>query len=180
MQLPDGDQTSMSRKQMLARLVVCMGGRVAEEAVFGQDNVTSGASNDIQQATKLAKAMVMTYGFSERLGVVHINDKEKLSDDVQRVVDEEVQALLTDSYNKAKALVEAHRKDLDSIALALIEYESLSGSEIIDVMNGRKINAALRSQKPSREMQPIDTKTQPVRRATAVVPSAADKASASK
>ena len=69
MQLPDGDQTSMSRKQMLARLDVCMGGRVAEELVFGYDNVTSGASSDIQQATRLAQAMVTKYGLSDKVGV---------------------------------------------------------------------------------------------------------------
>lgn len=67
MQLPDGDQTSMSRKQMLARLDVCMGGRVAEELVFGHDNVTSGASSDIQQATRLATAMVTQYGLSDKV-----------------------------------------------------------------------------------------------------------------
>ena len=163
MQLPDGDQTSMSRKQMLARLVVCMGGRVAEEIVFGDDNVTSGASNDIQQATKLAKAMVMNYGLSEKLGVMHVSEKEKHSDEVQRVIDEEIQSLLTESYQKAKNIIETHRKDLDAIANALIEYESLSGSEIIDVINGKKINATLRSQKPSREVQPIELKAQPTR-----------------
>ena len=156
MQLPDGDQTSMSRKQMLARLVVCMGGRVAEEAVFGADNVTSGASNDIQQATKLAKAMVMSYGLSDKVGVMYVNEKEKLSDEVQKLVDEEVQSLLAESYAKAKHLVEVHRKELDAIAAALIEYESLSGSEIMDVMNGKKINALARSQKPSRDMESID------------------------
>lgn len=67
MQLPDGDQTSMSRKQMLARLDVCMGGRVAEELVYGAENVTSGASSDIQMATRLASAMVTKYGLSDKV-----------------------------------------------------------------------------------------------------------------
>ena len=67
MQLPDGDQTSMTRKQMLARLDVCMGGRVAEELVLGYDNITSGASSDIMQATRLAKAMVTKYGLSDKV-----------------------------------------------------------------------------------------------------------------
>jgi ATP-dependent metalloprotease len=164
MQLPEGDQTSMSKKQMKARLVVCMGGRVAEELVFGSDNVTSGASSDIMQATKLAKAMVMQYGLSDKIGVMYVNDKDKLSDDIQKVVDEEVQALLSWSYEKAKVIINEHRKDLDAVANGLIEYESLSGSEIMDLINGKKINAAMRSQKPSREQSPIDMKPQPVRR----------------
>ena len=155
MQLPEGDQTSMSKKQMLARLVVCMGGRVAEELVFGADNVTSGASNDIQQATRLAKAMVMSYGLSDRVGVMFVNDKDKLSEEVQKMVDEEVQQLLSDSYAKAKTLLEQHRKDLDAVAGALIEYESLSGAEIVDIVNGKKIIATQRSQKPSREILPV-------------------------
>jgi ATP-dependent metalloprotease len=92
MQLPEGDQTSMSRRQMLARLDVCMGGRVgmyfyyflivwfdfiskAEELFFGSENVTSGASSDIQQATKLAKAMVTKWGLSDKVGIVFFDDK---------------------------------------------------------------------------------------------------------
>ena len=82
----------MSRKQMLARLDVCMGGRVAEELIFGDDNVTSGASSDIQQATRLAKAMVTKYGLSTKVGVIFLDDK--ISGETLKNVDEEVRKLL--------------------------------------------------------------------------------------
>ena len=75
MQLPDGDQTSMSRKQMLARMDVAMGGRVAEELIYGADNVTSGASSDIQAATRIAYAMVSKFGFSDKVGIMFVDDK---------------------------------------------------------------------------------------------------------
>ncbi|KAJ1441556.1 peptidase family M41-domain-containing protein, partial [Ochromonadaceae sp. CCMP2298] len=131
MQLPDGDQTSMSKRQMLARMDVCMGGRVAEELVFGADNVTSGASNDIMQATRLAKAMVTKYGLSDKVGMVYIDDKSKLSGATQADIDAEVKAMLNASYNRAKTLLETHRKELDFVAQGLLSYESLAGTIIM-------------------------------------------------
>eukprot|EP00600_Ochromonadales_sp_CCMP1393_P004562 CAMPEP_0174969612 /NCGR_PEP_ID=MMETSP0004_2-20121128/8872_1 /TAXON_ID=420556 /ORGANISM="Ochromonas sp., Strain CCMP1393" /LENGTH=724 /DNA_ID=CAMNT_0016219147 /DNA_START=355 /DNA_END=2529 /DNA_ORIENTATION=+ len=176
MQLPDGDQTSMSRQQMLARLDVCMGGRVAEELVFGHDNVTSGASNDLQQATRLAKAMVTKYGLSEKVGVVFIDDKGKNSGNTQKEVDDEVKALLTDSYKRAKQLLETHRKELDLLAAGLQKYESLAGGEIVDIMAGKNILAGgKRSQRPSRAAQPI-----PPARASATTTSSSASASGAK
>lgn len=153
MQLPDGDQTSMTRKQMLARLDICMGGRVAEELVYGEQNVTSGASSDIQQATNLAKAMVTRYGFSSKVGVVFIDEKAKHSGETQSFIDDEVRELLTNSYARAKAVLEGHRKELDFIAQGLMEYESLSGHEIVEISQGRMPNLTKRSQKPSRATQ---------------------------
>lgn len=153
MQLPDGDQTSMSRKQMLARLDVCMGGRVAEELVFGYDNVTSGASSDIQQATRLAQAMVTKYGLSDKVGVIFIDEKAKQSGETQGAIDKEVKDLLDASYNRAKALLELHRKDLDTLAKGLLQYESLAGGEIVDLLNGKPLGPGVRSQKPSRATQ---------------------------
>merc|ERR1712070_405938 len=128
MQLPSGDQTSISRKQMLAKMDVAMGGRVAEEIIFGVDEVTSGASSDIQQATSLARNMVMKWGTSDEIGVVfHDNDQ---SPETRAAIDREIQKMLTASYQRAKAILEAHRKDLDVIAKGLIERETLSGSEL--------------------------------------------------
>lgn len=155
MQLPDGDQTSMSRKQMLARMDVCMGGRVAEELVFGYDNVTSGASSDIQQATRIAQAMVTQYGLSDKIGLVFINPNEKQGGETQKIVDQEVKELLNASYARAKALLEHHRKELDIVASGLLQYESLAGGEIVDLMNGKPLGPGVRSQKPSRIMQAL-------------------------
>ena len=152
MQLPDGDQTSMSRKQMLARMDVCMGGRIAEEMIYGAENITSGASNDIQQATKIAYAMVKNYGFSEKVGVMFVDDKAS-SGQTKQSVDEEVRVLLQESYARATKILESYRNELDIIANGLIQYESLSGGEIVDLLNGKKPNmtkGAPRNQKPSR------------------------------
>lgn len=138
MQLPDGDQTSLSRKQMLARMDVCMGGRVAEEIIFGEDEVTSGASSDIQQATSLARSMVTKWGMSEEVGVVY-HGKDDQCPETRAMIDREVQKLLTASYSRAKAILETHRKDLDTIAKGLIENETLTGSELRDLLAGKKV-----------------------------------------
>ena len=174
MQLPDGDQTSMSRKQMLAKLDICMGGRVAEEVIFGEDNVTSGASNDFQQATRLAKAMVTKWGFSSKLGIQYNGDpKDKMSAETQAVIDDEVRQLLNDSYTRAKNMIMSHKRELKYIANALIEHETLSGSEIRDVANGYKINVRERSQEPSRKpiAIPIPKTVPEVKSPTPEVPS---------
>lgn len=128
MQLPEGDQTSLSRKQMLARLDVCMGGRVAEELVFGHENVTSGASGDIQQATRLARAMVTQYGFGDSLGFLYTDGV--VSSETQKEVDTEVRKILTDSYSRARNLLTSSRHELDVLAHELARRETLTGLEI--------------------------------------------------
>jgi ATP-dependent metalloprotease len=130
-----------------------MGGRAAEELIFGPENVTSGASSDIQQATRLAKAMVTKYGLGEKVGIMFFDDKEKLGEESQEEIDKEVRQLLRDSYSRAKTLIESNSAQLDRIAQGLLEFESLSGIEVVDVMNGKKINAKIRSQRPSREIK---------------------------
>jgi len=155
MQLTEGDGTSWSKKQMLARLDVCMGGRVAEELVFGEDEVTSGASSDIQQATKLAKAMVMRFGLNEKVGVMLIEEGQQISEETQGWIDAEVRKLLTESYFRAKVILTSHRKELDLLAHGLLDYESLSGDEIVLLLNGTKPDMKNRSQKPSRPLKEI-------------------------
>eukprot|EP00604_Paraphysomonas_vestita_P000939 CAMPEP_0174819552 /NCGR_PEP_ID=MMETSP1107-20130205/2849_1 /TAXON_ID=36770 /ORGANISM="Paraphysomonas vestita, Strain GFlagA" /LENGTH=608 /DNA_ID=CAMNT_0016033249 /DNA_START=227 /DNA_END=2053 /DNA_ORIENTATION=+ len=155
MQLPDGDQTSYSKKQMLAKLDICMGGRIAEEMIFGEENVTSGATGDFQQATRLAHAMITKWGFSTKLGIQFLDDKDKLSGETQNIVDNEIRKLLDDSYARAKTLLQTHQKELKLIAEALMEHETLSGAEIADIYHGRPLNLRVRTQKASRELSPM-------------------------
>ncbi|KAF2562694.1 hypothetical protein F2Q70_00015133 [Brassica cretica] len=102
-QLPSNDETSVSKRQLLARLDVCMGGRVAEELIFGQDHITTGASSDLSQATELAQYMVSSCGMSETIGPVHI--KERPSSEMQSRIDAEVVKLLREAYERVKSLL---------------------------------------------------------------------------
>ncbi|CAB1097971.1 unnamed protein product [Ectocarpus sp. CCAP 1310/34] len=142
MQLPDGDQTSMSRKQMLAKMDVCMGGRVAEEMIFGPENVTSGATSDLEQAsataTKIALAMVTQYGMSDKVGKVYMRDHQKEGPEMRA----KVRDLLDKSYQRAWACLQTHRRDLDLLANALIKHETLTGAEIKDLLGGKPIKMA--------------------------------------
>ncbi|TKY74122.1 ATP-dependent zinc metalloprotease FTSH 11 [Spatholobus suberectus] len=127
-QLPSGDETSTSKKQLLARLDVCMGGRAAEEIIFGQDHITTGASSDLHTATELAQYMVSIWGMSDAIGPVHI--KERPSSEMQSRIDAEVVKLLREAYDRVKALLRKHEKALHALANALLEYETLSAEEI--------------------------------------------------
>ncbi|CAN7066543.1 unnamed protein product [Brassica rapa subsp. trilocularis] len=127
-QLPSNDETSVSKKQLLARLDVCMGGRVAEELIFGQDHITTGASSDLSQATELAQYMVSSCGMSEAIGPVHI--KERPSSEMQSRIDAEVVKLLREAYERVKSLLKRHEKQLHTLAKALLEYETLTSEDI--------------------------------------------------
>ncbi|CAD6231149.1 unnamed protein product [Miscanthus lutarioriparius] len=136
-QLPDKDQTSVSRKQMLAKLDVCMGGRVAEELIFGDTEVTSGASSDFQQATAMARAMVTKYGMSKQVGLVSYNyedDGKSLSSETRLVIEQEVKNFLENAYNNAKTILTKHNKELHALANALLEHETLTGAQITNIL----------------------------------------------
>jgi cell division protease FtsH len=127
-----------------------MGGRVAEELVFGYEKVTSGASSDIKMATMLARAMVTQYGMSDKLGPLAYGDNEEevflghsiartqnLSDETQTIVDEEIHRLVDESYETARKIIDENIDDLHTIARGLLEYETLSGDEIKDLLKGK-------------------------------------------
>ena len=132
-QLPEKDETSVSKRQMLARLDVCMGGRVAEELIFGENEITSGASSDLQQATSLARAMVTKYGMSNKVGVVAHNyddNGKSMSTETRLLIEEEVREFLDRAYNNAKTILTTHNRELHALAGALLQHETLSGSQI--------------------------------------------------
>jgi ATP-dependent metalloprotease len=140
-QLPKGDQTSITMKEMLAKMDVCMGGRVAEEMIFGKDNVTSGASSDLQQATNIARGMVMSYGMSDRVGKTQF-DPDRLhlvAPETRQAIDEEINRLLSQSYERAQKLLKKHSRDLEVVAKGLLEHETLSGEDVDALLNGRKM-----------------------------------------
>ncbi|POM57630.1 Cell division protease ftsH [Phytophthora palmivora] len=140
-QLPEGDQTSISRKQLLARLDVCMGGRVAEELTFGEDEITGGASSDIQQATNVARTMVTKYGMSEDVGLVfHDLRGNDTSATTRKTIDDEVKKLCDASYKRAKDILVKKNADLEKLAQALLEYETLSGAEIDKILKGEPLD----------------------------------------
>jgi len=136
MQLPDKDETSVNRKQLMARLDVCMGGRLAEELIFGSDEVTTGASGDLQQATRLAFYMISDVGMNTNLGPVHLssirggNAGRGASGSTESAVDGEVIKLLKDSQTRVQKLLKSNLSDLHTIAKALMEKETLTGNEI--------------------------------------------------
>ncbi len=149
MRLPEGDKLSMRRDQALADLAVAMGGRVAEEIIFGADKVTNGAMGDIRMATNLARKMVTEWGMSEKLGMLDYGSQDdayampqnvrKLSDETQKTLDAEVKLLVDDAYATAKEILTEHIDDLHKIAEALLEYETLSGDDILRLLRGEPI-----------------------------------------
>ncbi|MEH6664974.1 MAG: ATP-dependent zinc metalloprotease FtsH [Brevundimonas sp.] len=147
MQLPEGDRYSMKYRQMVDRIAIMAGGRVAEELIFGKDNITSGASSDIEQASKLARAMVTRWGFSEKLGTVAYGENQEevflghsvarnqsVSEETARIIDEEVKRLVTEGWDEARRILTEKAADHEKLSQALLEYETLSGDEIKDLL----------------------------------------------
>ncbi|PCI57168.1 MAG: cell division protein FtsH [Alphaproteobacteria bacterium] len=145
MSLPEGDRYSKSLAKMKADLAMTMGGRVAEEIKFGKDNVTSGASSDIQYATSMARAMVMEWGLSDKIGMVNyaddVNDyrPSRISEKTARDIEDEVRILIDAAYKRAMKCLMDHGDDFETLAQALLEYELLSGDEIKAILRGETI-----------------------------------------
>lgn len=129
-QLPEDDVVSMTRQEMKARLVVAMGGRAAEERYFGSKNVTSGASSDVDGATRLARAMVMKFAMSEKVGPVHIDDDTPVSGETRVLIESEVRALLQGALDEAHTILKEHDTEHRRIAEALLDYETLTADEM--------------------------------------------------
>src|SRR3977135_2682952 len=153
MQLPERDKLSMSLEQMTSRLAIMMGGRVAEELVFGREKVTSGAASDIEQATKRARRMVTRWGRSEQLGTVAYGDNQdevflgyqvsrtqNASEATVQKIDTEIRRFVEEGYNEATRILTEKRADLEALAKGLLEFETLTGEEIQDLLKGKKPN----------------------------------------
>ncbi len=152
--LPERDQLSVTRTKYKSKIAMAMGGKVAEEMVFGSENVTSGASSDIQQITKIARAMVMQFGMSDNLGNIDYANEQQtylgptspgshLGPETQEKIDIEVRKLVDEGYATAKNILKKEKKKLDLLANGLLEYETLTGSEITQVLSGKPLNRDL-------------------------------------
>lgn len=152
-QLPEKDQYSYTRAKMLSRLIICMGGRASEELKFGYDKVTSGASADIASATNLARSMVTEWGMSDLLGPVlyaensnevflgrAVTQNKNMSEDTARLVDAEIKRFLTEAHAEATNILKKYDSELENLAQALMEYETLTGDEIKEVIAGKPLN----------------------------------------
>jgi len=151
MQLPEDDKYSQSFEEMTSRLAILMGGRVAEEMAFGAKNVTSGASSDIRVATSLAKAMVTKWGFSEKLGNISYGDDDgevflgqqimrnsSVSPETAKLIEAETKRFVDEGEAAARTILTKHKKAWETVSEALIEFETLSGEEIEDLINGKR------------------------------------------
>ena len=147
MQLPEKDEVSQTREQLHAQMAIAMGGRVAEELIFGDDKVTTGAVSDIEQATKRARAMVMRAGLSKELGPIAYGENEEevflgrsvarqqnMSEETAKKVDAEIKKFVEKGYDRAKKVLTDKIDDLHKLAKALLTYETLSGSEIENIV----------------------------------------------
>lgn len=144
MRLPESDRLSMSKEKLEADLAVAYGGRVAEEMIFGKEKVTTGASSDIQMATNIAESMVLRWGLSDKVGPIDYSDdddryiaKDKVSIETKKLIDSEIKRIITEGYKRAEKILTKHRDELEMLGAALLDYETLSGSEIKDLLAGK-------------------------------------------
>jgi cell division protease FtsH len=170
MRLPENDRISMSYTRLLADIMVAAGGRIAEDLIFGKDKITTGASSDIRMATNLARRMITEWGMSEKLGFLAYSDPQQevflghsvtqtksVSEATAKIVDEEVRKIVDTCYARAEVLLKDKLSLLHDLAEALLEFETLSGDEIRDLLNEgikpelRKKSSPARSAVPTSE-----------------------------
>lgn len=139
--LPESDQLSLSRMQIMADVAVAMGGRAAEEVIFGPKMITTGASSDFKHATRLANAMVAQMGMSDKVGPIYRDERdlERASSETRQKIESEVEALLQGQYAVAKRILTDHQDELHRLAQALLEHETLNKEEIMAVIKGKKL-----------------------------------------
>ncbi len=149
MRLPERDQLSLTRQKMLADLCVAFGGRIAEELVFGHEKVTTGAQSDIEQATRMARAMVTRFGMSDSLGPIayaenqeevflghSVSRTQNISEATAQKIDSEIHRIIDECYLRAKQILTDRQSDLNVLARGLLEYETLTGDEIVALLKG--------------------------------------------
>ena len=152
MRLPEGDRISMAKDKLFADLRVACGGRIAEEMIFGAEKITTGASSDIRMVSDVARRMVTEWGLSDKLGFIayaadeqevflgrSVAQQKNMSDETAKRIDAEIKAIVDDAYKGAEAILKKHKKQLNLLAKALLEYETLSGDEIKILVSGGKI-----------------------------------------
>ena len=151
MYLPEEDRYSTSKQQLESRISTLFGGRLAEELVFGKDAVTTGASNDIERSTEIARNMVTKWGLSEKLGPLTYSEDDgevflgrtvtqhkQVSDVTVHSIDEEVRAIIDRNYRRAKEILQSHLDQLHAMAKALVKYETINLSQIEEIMAGKE------------------------------------------
>jgi len=146
--LPEEDRYSMNRIQLFSQLCSLFGGRIAEEIIGGFDNVTTGASNDIERATQMARNMVTKWGLNQKMGPMLYGEDESqipgggnthYSEDTSREIDQEVRLILDEAYKEASKLLKKNRDILEAMKDALIEYETIDAEQVDDLMNRKKV-----------------------------------------
>ncbi len=149
MRLPERDHLSVTRQKMMADLCVAFGGRIAEELIFGHERVTTGAMSDIEQATRMARAMVTRFGMSDELGPIaygenqeevflghSVSRQQNVSEETARKIDSEIRRIVDTTYGRAHEILTGHLDDLHTLARGLLEYETLTGDEIVALLKG--------------------------------------------
>ena len=153
MWLPERDKLSQTRTELEALIASMFGGRVAEEIIYGKKNITTGAGNDIQQATNLARRMVMEFGFSDKLGPLRyetnqeevflghsVAQQRNISDDTARLIDEEVRRIVEEGEKTSRKILTKHIEDLHKIANGLLEYETLSADDVDNILKDKELD----------------------------------------
>ena len=172
MRLPESDRISMSKIKLKADLAVAMGGRIAEELIFGPSKVTTGASSDISMATNIARKMVTEWGMSDKLGPLaygeneqeiflghSVTQKKNVSENTAQEIDKEIKKIIDESYKKARSIIKKNINQLHKLAKGLLHYETLTGEEIKDIIKGKKIKKSITddTKNKNKSLSPVPT-----------------------